>query len=280
MLANLLEFEAAVSAARELHQVPAVLERCKRAFFAAATGLIDAAPDYAELGEVLTTAAKRPQGQRRDLAMFLIRVMAVLPELPSLRTPEFDRVVSQFVEDNCADLVRRAGFDSKDQTFLKIQRLEALADEAYSAILRLGSVQPDVQAFKVERQRLLKLLNDSLVSVFYHAFGIAGFRQAAVRLVDGLVRLADAGDLEFHERLGEAKAALENLGGMINGRPDPLGIQFGSLHQAAASAIKKLEAHSAERFFSHITTKLDGHHLAPKRYPLHEPGKNSIFLSS
>jgi hypothetical protein len=209
----------------------------------------------------------------RAVGVVLIRCLAVDGLLPrSNAVNQIDRLVVEICESAVPDICTFVGVLPKSQTYEKL----AVLSRGHQRICKL--LQPviddygDLQALCNARKTVLGALGHSVVRAYGNPFRLVDFRNATESLFSRLSRIVSL-EPSFLQDFEECRRAIEDFKRVNWEQPTFLSPLFETLLRTTLRLLDAFLSSVRSKYYAKIRKGWGSETDLPKRYPLHEAGR-------
>jgi hypothetical protein len=214
----------------------------------------------------------------RDTASVLLRALSVQNLLPGgAPGSHSDRSIAQIVESALPKLCEFLGVDPKDQTFVKIRKLAAAHARVREILAPLTFKAGSLEGIVAARQPITAALNHSIVIAYCDVFRIGAIRGLVEKIIHDAQQVLAAKSSLLHDVDTLSRTIDEGLQSADeNGSFLYYDFLVPFLEESKAG-LDRFISSARSRFAARITLGTPEDQPLPKRYPLHETGRQILI---
>jgi len=224
------------------------------------------------IGDALSRLS-REESRIREVPIILIRCLALENLLPEPnQTNQIERFVVQICEKWAPDLCSFLKLDTKAQNYQKFSKLSQGHSIICQELHPLYDNYGDFQTLLGAQKKILGCLNHSIVRGYCNPFRLHEFKNIIESLLNRFNRVAALGST-FSEDFEESRRAIDELNSIINEHKSFLAQYFKIFSKNLEHVLIDFLYSVRSQFNAMISKAWGSNNDLPKRYPLHEEGR-------
>lgn len=219
------------------------------------------------LAQTLETIAKNGDSKSyHSISCFLLRLLSVKGFFTS---NSYSWIVS-IVENSFSEIYQDFGISENDQTYLKIEKLNAVVNHCYEKLSCLAELSSKIETISETRNTIQRSIADKTLKSFLSPYDFQRVKISVEAILAQVVKLSSTADFTFERKLKDLSDLIQDEIIYCEQNRSFLTQEYYLLFlQKVGEATNVIAAKSKERFVCEISSLRGENVILEKRYPLH-----------